>query len=201
MGEEVTRGTALYAPEYGPVRRLFEYVLFYVVVERLTGLLVELFEEIPPMATHAPTLRFASAVALVVVLVVVVLWEARRQYVANPVALADIGSLRPSPRRLAVAGGALVVGAGVVVYGWATVVAFTGDPEVLLTVTEETMTAVSSASGPVATAVAVLATDIGVLAAFTVGFVLLAYGIDRLLIGLAREVLYRRHAASPRHPS
>lgn len=194
MGDELADATGLYAPEYGPVRRLLEYVLFYVVVDRLTGLLVVLLEGVPPLASHAPTVQFASAVALVVVLVVVVLWEARRQYVANPVEATDLQALRPSPRRLAVAGGALAVGAGIVAVGWETVVAFTGDPEVLLTVTRELMTAVAAASGPVETSVAVLGTDLGVLAAFTVGFVLLAYGVDRVLIGLVREVLYRRHA-------
>lgn len=196
MGDEITDVAELYAPEYGPVRRSFEYVLFYVVVDRLTELLAGLFEEIPMFATHVPTLQLASAVGLVVVLVVVVLWEVRRQYEANPVDVENLGSLRPSPRQLAVAGGALVVGVGVVVRGWGTVESFTGDPDVLLAVTEEMLTATSSTSGPVPTVLAVLGTDIGVLAAFTAGFVLLAYGIDRLLIGLAREVLYRRHAGS-----
>lgn len=196
MGDDLADATGLYAPEYGPVRRLLEYVLFYVVVERLTGLLVALLEEVPPLASHARTLRVASAVALVVVLVIVVLWEGRRQYVANPVAASDLASLRPSPRRLAVAGGALAVGAGVVATSWGTVVAFTGDPEVLLTVSRELVGAVSAASGPVEASVAALETDLGVLAAFTVGFVLLAYGVDRVLIGLVREVLYRRHAVA-----
>lgn len=196
MGDETTAVAELYAPEYGPIRRLFEYVLCYVVVDRLTELLVGLFEEIPMFAAHVPTLQLASTVGLVVVLVVVVLWELRRQYVANPVSVEDLGSLRPSSRRLAVAGGALTVGAGVVVHGWGTVRSFTGDPDVLLSVTEEMLTAASSSSGGVETVLAVLGTDIGVLAAFTGGFVLLAYGIDRLLIGLAREVLYRRHPGS-----
>lgn len=196
MGNDIADVTWSYAPEYGPIRRLFEYVLFYAVVDRLTELLVALLEEVPPLASHARTLQVASAVSLVVVLVVVVLWEARRQYVANPVETSDLAALRPSPHGVAVAGAALAIGAAVVAAGWEQVVAFTGDTEVLLAVTLETMTAVSSASGPFATALAVLATDLGVLSAFIVGVVLLAYGVDRLLIGLAREVLYRRHAAA-----
>lgn len=197
MGGDAADPTRLYAPEYGPIRRIAEYVLFYVVVDRLTRLLVELFTEFPPLATHAPTLELGSAIALVVVLLVVGLWEVRRQYRANPVDADDVGGLRPSARGLAIAGGALAVGAAIVASGWRTVVTFTGDPEVLMTVATEAATAVSAASGPVATAAAVLGTDLGVVVAFVAGFVLLAYGLDRLLIGLTREVLYRRYDGGP----
>jgi len=130
----------------GPVRRTIEYGLFYFVVDRCIEVLAALLSEIPPVASHVSTVRTASAVALWVMLAVVVA-EARRQYSANPWDPADLESLRPSRCDLALAGGAVALGAPIAARGWTTVARLTEEVGTALAAGREGAPHVSSDAG------------------------------------------------------
>lgn len=187
---------SVYVPAYGPVRRIVEYGLFYYVVDRCTRLLVDLFEETSGFEAYVPRLTTASAAALWGMLALVVVLEGRRQYRANPFDVTDLDALRPSRRRMGSAGGATAVGAGAVIHGWPTVTDLITDAGVASTVGREVIARAASPATPAAKTMGILGTEFGVVLAFGAGFVLLAYGFDRLLIGLVREAQYRRHARS-----
>lgn len=186
----------VYAPAYGTLRRTIEYALFFLIVDRCTRLLAALLGEIPPLETHVPTVTTGAAVALWVMLGLVVLLEARRQFAVNPWDADDLAALRPSERRLAVAGAATAVGAGVVAVGWGTVARLTGDGRAAVAVGQELFEHANSEAGLLAKAAGILGSDVGVLVAFSLGFVALAYGLDRLTLGLVRELIYRRRGRS-----
>lgn len=190
---ESAAGDVVYAPAYGTLRRAIEYALFVLIVDRCTQLLVGLLGEIPPLQSHVPTVTTGAAVALWAMLGLLVLLETRRQYAANPRTPDDLAALRPTERRLAIAGAATVVGAGVVATGWPVVGRLTGDGRVAVEVGRELTTLANSDAGAPAKVVGILGTDVGVLVAFSLGFVVLAYGLDRLAVGLARELLYRQY--------
>lgn len=190
---EATSSDEMWIPAYGTLRRAIEYALFYLIVDRCTRLLVALLGEIPPLQSHVPTVTTGAAVALWVMLGLVVLLEVRRQLSANPWKPADLGALRPTERRLVIAGAATVLGAGVVAAGWPVVGRLTGDGWVAVEVGRELTTLANSDAGALAKVMGILGTDVGVLIAFSLGFIILAYGIDRLTVGLAREVLYRKY--------
>lgn len=188
--------TAVYAPAYGPVRRAVEYGLFYVVVDRCTRLLVAMLEKTPPVAEHVPALTTASAVALWGMLALILALQVRRQLAANPWDVADLSALRPSPRRLALAGAAVAVGAVTASQGWPVVADLTADPAAATAVGEAVLAHAGSDAGVAAKATGILRTDLGALAGFGAGFVCLTYGLDRVVVGLVREAQYRRYASA-----
>lgn len=102
-------------PAYGPVDAALGYALFYVVVERATPAVVEVFgDALPDVSPSA--VRFALAAALWFVLAVTVLDQLRRQLAALGIVGDDSAGRRawdryvPSASRTIVHFGLLVVG-------------------------------------------------------------------------------------------
>lgn len=187
------QSTTVYTPEFGTVRRLLEYGLFVVVVDRSTATLTDMLAA-GPTASLAPKLALAAAVALWAMLAFTVGREALRQVRANPRNGDDatelLAELRPAPRWAATVGAVAAAGGAVVAFGWPRFVRLVDDPLAASELVQRAL-AGTPESG-VDRALALAGTDLVWALAVPVGFVALAYGVDRLLVGGVREVQYRR---------
>lgn len=188
------QSATVYTPEFGTVRRLLEYGLFVVVVDRSTATLTDMLAG-GPMASLAPKLALAAAVALWAMLALTVGREVLRQYRANPRTGDDatelLAQLRPAPRWAATVGAVAVAGGAVVASGWPRFVRLVDDPLAAFELVQRTLAGAPGQSG-VDRALALAGTDLVWALAVPVGFVALAYGVDRLLVGGVRELQYRR---------
>ena len=188
------RMDAVYSPEYGTVRRILEYGLFFVVVDRATATLTEMPVE-SETASLIPRVTFAAAVALWAMLVLTLGREVLRQYRANPRETNDVpgllAGLRPEPHRTAVVAGVGIAGGIVVAFGWAPFFGILENPAETFEFVQRVLSGTAGGSG-LALVAALLGSPLVWVAVFPAGFVALAYGVDRLLVGAVREVQYRR---------
>lgn len=182
------RTIRVYAPAYGSVRTVVLFGLLVLIVERATAALVETLQTVAPAASAAP-LKFALAAVLWVALALVMVAEFRRQSVDNPyefqareVALSFLDQRRLTPRS---AGLAILLSASGITVAWLARPRFVATLDGAFHV----MTALIETGSPGSFAVANLVWG----TAFVAGVLALAWGLDRLLIGLVREMLYRRY--------
>lgn len=163
------------------------YGLLVAVVDRATAAFVETLASVAPTADPG-LVTTAMAVALWVALAGVVATEVARQYGATSPQLTGreevvsyLDGRRPDRRGWALAAGATLGGAGAV--------AVTTDAFVA------TLDGVLSAGSRLAETGEVggiSAATVALGATFLAGYVALAWGLDQLVVGLARELQYRR---------
>lgn len=185
---EPGRAIRIYAPVYGSVRTVVLFGLLVQVVERATEALVETLQTVAPSVSSAP-LEFVLAAVLWVVLALVALAEFRRQTADNPheflaieVALAFLDQRRLAPRGAVLA---ILLTAGGIGVSWV------ARPRFVATLDGgfQVLTALVETGSPGAFDMANLVWGV----AFVGGVLVLAWGLDRLVIGLLREVRYRRY--------
>jgi hypothetical protein len=172
-------------PEYGTLRAILGFGLFYLTVALVTPVVVDLFAEFAPAVASA-TVTTGAAVLLWLSLTLTLLDQGYRQVTANPHRFADREALvefldanRPTTLEYALAGGGVLVTATVVVATWRPFVVAL--PELVWT-----MTHLPTAGAP---SIVTSAIVVGFIVAFT----LCTYGTDRLVVGAVREALYRAH--------
>lgn len=175
-------------PEYGPIQAAIGFVMFYLLVDLATEPLTAGLQPLFPGFVPDP-FTTALAALLWLVLGLNVYTETDRQFRSNPRSFDDEASLvgflddrRPSVWRLVFDLTLAAVGGALVAVAWPAFPAafswFVGawfDLAVLSTVT-------------VATALTIVS--------FLVGVGLLAYGLDRLLVGLLRVGVYAAHRSA-----
>ncbi len=176
-------------PASGSLLTLAIYGLLVAVVDRATGALVDLLTTAAP-GTDPGLVTTGLAVALWVGLALVVANEAHRQYTATSPALdgpdrvrSYLAERRPGRRESVVWVAALALGGAVAVVGFESFVA----------VLDRVPLAGRRLAESGAAEVGVV--DLVRAAGFLVGYVLAAWGLDRLVVGLARELQYRRVTA------
>ncbi|MCU4718728.1 hypothetical protein [Halapricum hydrolyticum] len=169
-------------PAYGPIEASLGYLLFYVLVDRVTPAIVTVFSE--TVLDLSPSfVRFALAVALWFVLAVSVIDQLQRQLAALGVGTYDQAQLRlwsrVTPSSLRTAGYVLVFLAGSIV------AAMTFESAV------ETLSALIPA---IATAEVSTTDPIGVFAmvVFFLAYGTAARSLDRLVIGGIRALVSDR---------
>lgn len=174
-------------PAYGTVRTLLGYALLALVVGHATEAFVETLRVVAP-GVDSTLLSTAMAAVLWVALGLVLLAELRRQadsrsptFVASEEVVAFLDQRRLSAREWALWAVATLVGGAAV---WAARdIFFATLDDALLVGRRLAETGEIGHFSPVNLALGV---------AFLVGFALLAAGLDRLLVGAAREVQHRR---------
>lgn len=181
-------GVGTYYPRYGTVRSVLVFGLFYLVVAHATAALVETLRIVAPAVDPSP-LRVILAATLWLVLGLVVVAELHRQtrdnpesFVARQVMVAFLDQHRPTRRGHV--GWLLGAFAGAVVVhrGWRRFFA-TLDDALLV----GARLAEAGTLGQFSTVN--LAWGVG----FVLGFALLAVAVDRVLIGILRELVYQFH--------
>ena len=165
-------------PAYGPIESVLGYVLFYVLIDRVTPAIVMVFSE-TVLDLSPSVVRFGLAIALWFVLVVTSIDQTRRQLAALGVGTYD-GELRVwsrvTPSSLRTAGYLLALIAGAVV----AVITFDRAVDALLTLI------------PLVAAVDVVAFDLVelfVMVVFFVAYSVAAHSLDRLIIGGIRVLI------------
>ncbi|GAB6862853.1 hypothetical protein ACFR97_16610 [Haloplanus litoreus] len=166
-------------PAYGPIEASLGYLLFYILVDRVTPTVVTVFSD--TVLDLSPSfVRFGLATALWFMLVVIVIDQARRQLAALGVVTYDDFQLRiwsrvtPSSLRTVGYLVALVAGTAIVV------ITFDRAVEALLTLI------------PVVATVDVVAFDLVelfVMVVFFVVYSIAAHSLDRLVIGGIRVLV------------
>ncbi|WP_436926067.1 hypothetical protein [Halosimplex amylolyticum] len=164
-------------PAYGPIESVLGYVLFYVVIGRVTPAIVTVFSD--TVLDLSPSfVRFGLAIALWFVLVVTAIDQTRRQLAALGVgtyaAELRVWS-RVTPSSLRTVGYLLAVIAGTVV----AVITFDRAVEALLSLI------------PVVATVDVVAFDLVelfVMVVFFLSYSVAAHSLDRLVIGGVRTL-------------
>lgn len=177
-----------FLPAYGPVEAAVGYVLFFLVVDRATPVLVDELAAPFPDAVPEPFTTYA-AVVLWLVLVVLLLATVRGQLAANPRTFADadereafLDEQRRNRWRFRIDAALVVVGGAATVLTWDVFVAVL--VALLSVVVVELDGATPALPG---------AEEFAVSVVFLVGVAALARGLDRLLVGGVRELLYRRY--------
>jgi hypothetical protein len=170
---------ARYLPPYGPVDALLGYVLFYVVVDRVTPTVVavaaELFPDVAPSAV-----QFALAAFLWFVLVVSTIDQLRRQLAA--LGLGSHSEVDPDPtsRTPPSEPMALVSLLGVVLGGAVAWLSFDRGLEAVVTVVDAVVRLDVGS---------LLVVDLAVLLVFFVGYGVATWSLDRLVVGGLRWAL------------
>lgn len=160
-------------PAYGPIEAALGYVLFYVLIDRVTPAIVTVFSD--TVLDLSPSfVRFGLATALWFMLVVVVVDQTRRQLAALGVVTYDDLQLRlwsrVTPSSLRTAGYLLALVAGTAI----AVISFDRAVEALLTLIPVVATV---------DVVAVDLTEVFVMGVFFVAYSVAAHSLDRLVIG------------------
>ncbi|SEP03706.1 hypothetical protein SAMN04487948_111109 [Halogranum amylolyticum] len=160
-------------PAYGPIEAALGYVLFYVLIDRVTPAIVTVFSD--TVLDLSPSfVRFGLATALWFMLVVVVVDQTRRQLAALGVVTYDDLQLRLWSRvtasSLRTAGYLLALVAGTAI----AVISFDRAVEALLTLIPVVATV---------DVVAVDLTEVFVMVVFFVAYSVAAHSLDRLVIG------------------
>lgn len=178
----------VYAPEYGTVSAVVVYGLVVLVVASATDALTETLRAVAPEADPG-LLELSMAATLWIVLALVVVGEARRQTADNPheflareVVVSFLDGRRPSPARHLLAVATSAVGGAVTWLARERFLATLDGAFHVLTVLAETGS--PGAFEPV---------NLAWGAGFVLGVAALGWGADRLLIGLLRELQYRRY--------
>lgn len=181
-------GPRVFLPAYGPVEAAVGYVLFFILVDRATPVLVDELAAPFPDAVPEPFMTYA-AVVLWLVLVALLLATVRGQLAANPRTFADaderesfLDEQRRDRWRYRIDAALVVVGGAATVLTWDVFVAVLVD--LLSVVVVELDGATPALPG---------AEEVAVSVVFLVGVAALARGLDRLLVGGVRELLYRRY--------
>lgn len=179
-------GVSTYYPRYGTVRSLLWFGLFYLAVGRATGAVVETLRAVDPSADPA-LVRLGMAASLWIVLAAVAVGELRRQARGNPeeflarqvlVEFAD--QHRPAAREhvgwllAALAGGAVARLARERFFGALDDALLVGR-----------RLAEQGTLGPFSRM------NLAWGVAFLAGFALVAHAADRVVVGGAREAIYR----------
>lgn len=173
-----TGGPADEFPAYGPIDAVLGYVLFYVVIDRTTPAVVEVFSE--TVLDLSPSfVGFGLAAALWFILVVTVIDQTRRQLAALGVGSYDEYQLRVWSR---------VTPASVRTAGYLVALAVCGTLAVLTF--EPAIEALLGFIPVVATADAAAFDVVGVvvLVVFFVSYGVATHALDRLVIGTIRAV-------------
>lgn len=176
-------------PEYGHLEAAIAFGLFALVVDRATPVLAGPLAE--AIGTSPPTVRLGFAVLLWLALAVAAAVSYVRQrrgrapeFGARDVLVKFLEQHRPDPARHAIHGVAALGGLVIVVVGYGR---FVDALDGAIVITRRLV-----AGAPLGSA-AITSVAWGVV--FVAGLVGLAVGGDRFLVGLAREALYRYHAA------
>lgn len=181
-------GVSTYYPRYGTVRSLLLFGLLYLVVGHVTGAFVDTLASVAPSVDPGPA-RLGMAVILWVAFAGVVIGELHRQargnpeqFVAREVLVEFADHHRPTSREHA---GWLLMSLVGATSAFLARERFFGALDDALLVGERLAVRDSLGSfSPVTLAWSV---------AFLLGFGLLAYATDRVVIGTTREALYRYH--------
>lgn len=181
-------GPSVFLPSYGPVEAAVGYVLFYLIVERATPVLVDELAAPFPDLVPEPFTTYA-AILLWLFLVVILLATVRGQLADNPRTFADAGEReafleerRRAHWRYRVDGALVVAGGAATVLTWDVFVGVLVD--LLSVVVVELDGATPALPG---------GQEIAIFVVFFVGVAALARGLDRLLVGGVRELLYGRY--------
>lgn len=192
--ESTRRSVRLFLPEYGPVESILGVLLLSLVVESLTTTLLD------SLATAAPRLSpdpVTTGMALLpwLFLGTTLLFVGLRQFEANPRTAVDddgraayLAEHRPTMSGVLNAVALVVLGAVTVTLSWG--LALEGLRALLPVVVG---TASGTATGP-----SVL--EVAGLVALLLGFAADARGLDRVLVGGARELRYQHYPRSSSSP-
>ena len=174
-------------PEYGPVETLLGIGLFYLLVDRLTPVIVEgLASPFPSLG--ADTVRTSLAVAIWVIAGLSLLGLVLTQVKANPRRFENAEGLnrflavrRPTDRHYRFHLALTIFGGTTAMLAW----------ERTLAVLAAILPMVVAPSGELPATITV--GNAAVLVVFFLGFAASARGLDRLVIGGVREFLYRAY--------
>jgi hypothetical protein len=176
-------------PEYGHLEAAIAFALFALVVHRATPVLAGPLAE--AAGTTPPTVRLGVAALLWLGLTVAVGVSYRRQkrgrapeFAARDVLVKFLEQHRPDPARHAVHGVAALGGLVIVTVGYGR---FVDALDGAIVVARRLVAGAPPGSAAL--------TSVAWGVVFLAGLVGLAVGGDRFLVGLAREALYRYHAA------
>lgn len=189
---ERPRGTVrVVYPEYGPVEAVLGLVVFYLVADTATPILVEALAEALPDLVPEPFTTLA-AVSLWLLSGLVVVATALDQWRANPRTFESrekrdrfLDDSRLEEWRYYANAGLVVVGGAVAVLSWDTFRVVLG--RMVVTVVEVDATSLSGTS----------VGDVAVFVAFFFGASAVTRGIDSVVVGSLREFAYRWHRERP----
>ncbi|WP_276257870.1 hypothetical protein [Haloglomus litoreum] len=176
-------------PEYGHLRAAIAFALFALVVHRATPVLAGPLAEAAGTTASRARLGFAALLWVGLGVAVVVSYVRQKrgrapEFGARDVLVTFLDQHRPEPARHAVDGIAALFGLVIVVVGYGR---FVDALDGAIVIARRLL-----AGAPPGSA-ALVSVAWGIV--FLAGLVGLSIGGDRFLVGLAREALYRYHAA------
>lgn len=175
-------------PAYGSVEVIVVYVLFYLIVDLATPVIVEELSGPFPDQVPEPVTTYA-AVTLWLFLGLVLFATVRTQLAENPRVFDDadereafLDEHRPTLETSLLSGALVVVGGAAALFTWDVFVAVLEDVlSVLVVELDGDPPALPGAA------------DVALFVSFVGGVAAVARGLDRLVVGGARELLYRRY--------
>lgn len=177
-----------YASAYGSVEVIVVYVLFYLIVDLATPVIVEELAGPFPDQVPEPVTTYA-AVALWLFLGLVLFAAVRTQVAENPRVFDDadereafLDEHRPTRETYLLSGALVVVGGVAAILTWDVFVAVLEDVlSVLVVELDGDRPALPDAA------------NVAFFVSFVIAVAAIARGLDRLVVGGVRELLYRRY--------
>jgi hypothetical protein len=185
--EQNSDSLRLYYPAYGPIEAVVGVGLFYLIVDRVTPTLVAgldgpLPDLVPePLTTFMAFLLWVVLGATVTGVVLTQLRENPREFTTPAECDEFLASNQPSAWEYSRNGAMALLGGAIALLTWNTFIF------VLRSIT----VVVVEPGGAVEATVAV--TDVAVFVVFLVGFAACVRGLDRLVVGGLRDLVYRNY--------